>query len=686
VSVGDAGAALEQGRYEAALEALGAAPTGDDDPARWFELRAQAAYGAGAFDDAVGAWEQLHGYHRARRESVPAARAAAMTAMFLLIDSGLMSTVRGWLRRAERMLDEGPLTPVHALVAAVRTYERFMCGDMATSAAQATMAIELGERFDVLPAVVIGRTATGRIAILEGDVDGGLDQLDEVAALLMSGDVDALTTGMMYCELICAAQGLARPDRAREWTDAMERWCPDRAFGGLRGRCRVHRAELLRISGPGEAAEREALQACAELRPWMRREFGWPLVELGSARLRRGDLGGAEEAFVAANDHGWPPHPGLAMVRFEQGDVACAAELIALAIAHPIDAPSKEMPPFGDLRLAPLLDAQAEIAAVAADRPTVAAAAERLAEIAGRYSSPALLGASDLAAARLALLDADATVAISRARRAVAEFVALNAVFDVGRAREVLTAAHTAAGDGRAAALELDAARRAYALYGADLRARRLSEGVTSPGAATVPPPATGRRGTLRADGQLWLIQLGDATVHVKDLKGIRYVRRLLAEPGREFHVLDMVAVEHGMLPTGKAPSARDPGLMPHDDGLPVLDRAAVAAYRRRLAEVEEDIEEATERNDLGLLAKAQADREYLLGELTGAVGLGGRLRTMGGSAERARTSVARSLRYALAELAACHPEVAEHLRTSVRTGTYCSYQPDAFARVDWTL
>jgi hypothetical protein len=686
VSVVDAQAALADGRFGAALDALGAAPAGDDDPAQWYELRAQAAYGAGAFDDAIGAWEQLHSHHRARHEQVPAARAAAMTAMFLLIDSGLMSAVRGWLRRAERMLYGGPTTPVHALVAAVRTYERFMCGDMAGAAEQAATAIELGERFDVVPAVVIGRTATGRIAVLHGDVEGGLDQLDEVAALLMSGDVDALTTGMMYCELICAAQGLARPDRAREWTDAMERWCPERAFGGLRGRCRVHRAELLRISGPGEAAEREALQACAELRPWMRREFGWPLVELGSARLWRGDLAGAEEAFVAANDHGWPPHPGLALVRLEQGDVACAAELIAMAIAHPVDAPSKEMPPFGDLRLAPLLDAQAEIAAAAGDRPTVAATAERLGQIAARYASPALLGAADLAAARAALLDGDATTAVARARRAVAEFVGLDAVFDVGRAREVLAAAHAAAGEAHAARLELDAARRAYTAYGAEHRVARVTGAPAGGSAPAAPPSPAARRGTLRADGQMWLVQLDDVAVHVKDLKGLRYLRRLIAEPGREFHVLDLVAVERGTLRAGTPTTDGSLGTRREEEGLPVLDRVAIDAYRRRLAEVDEDIDDATERNDLGRLAKAQADREYVIGELTSATGLGGRLRTTGGSAERARTSVARSLRYALAELAACHPDVAEHLRTSVRTGTYCSYQPDPFARVDWTV
>ena len=391
VVIAGARAAFESGDFQAALAALDAMPI-DEDVAATLELRALAAYGAGAFEDAISAWERLHSHHRSEGELVPAARAAAMTAMFLLVDSGLMSSVRGWIRRAERLLEGHPAGAVHAVLAAVRTYERFLSGDMEAARRHAPNAIELGERHDVMAAVAMGRTASGRMTVLDGDVDGGLGELDEVAALLMSGDVDAMTTGMMYCELICAAQGVARSDRADEWTAVMERWCPTRAFGGIQGRCRVHRAELLRLLGPCDEAEGEALRACDELRPWMRREFGWPLVELGSIRLRRGDLAGAEEAFVAAHDHGWPPHPGLALVRLEQGEATLAADLIAASIAHPVDAPSKEIPPFGDLRLAPLLDAQAEIAAATGDMVVLEAAASALVEIAGAVRQPGPCG------------------------------------------------------------------------------------------------------------------------------------------------------------------------------------------------------------------------------------------------------------------------------------------------------
>src|SRR5690349_21246298 len=150
------------------------------------ELRAHASYAAGEYEDAVAAWEELHALHRAAGARVPAARAAVMTAVFLLIDAGMLSTVRGWIRRAQHCLEGEDETPVHALIAAVLGYERFFSGDLAAARPLAAEAIRLGELHGVMPAVALGRTATGRIAVMDGDLDDGLAQLDEVAALLMS--------------------------------------------------------------------------------------------------------------------------------------------------------------------------------------------------------------------------------------------------------------------------------------------------------------------------------------------------------------------------------------------------------------------------------------------------------------------------------------------------------------------
>jgi hypothetical protein len=680
-------AAVGEGRWADALELLGGEAADGQSP-ELLELRAQAAYGNGEFEASIAAWEAQHGMLCEAGDFPGAARAAAMIAMFLMIDAGLMAPVRGWLRRAERLLAGEGEGPVHAVVAAVRTYERFMCGDMASAREQSELAITLGRRLDAPAAEVIGRTAGARITILEGQVAEGLEQLDEVGVLLMSGEVDPLTTGMMLCELVCAAQGLALYDMACEWTEVMDRWRHGAAFGGLHGRCRVHRAEILRVSGPCAAAEDEALRACDDLRPWMRREFGWPLAELGNIRLRKGDLAGAEEAYRAAHEHVWCPHPGLALVRLAQGDLAAATSLIAEAIDHPFQAPSKERPPFGDLALAPLLEAQVEIAAAAGDLATARRGTEALCVIADEYGSPWLVASATLAAARRDLLAGDLDDAAAASGSAAFAWAEMGAPYEAAAARVVLGEAHAQAGRQATARLEWQAAASAFAAFGAERLAAqtrgRLEAAVATEPAREAPTVAPA---TFRLDGDMRVVSFAGGSAAMRDLKGFRYLARLLADPGREFHVLDLVAVEQGTLPTGAhAVVETGDGLGSGGAGLPVLDDEARQAYRRRLAEVDEDIEDALRCNDPARVDLAQRDREYLIAELARAVGLGGRLRAVGDDAERARTAVARTLRYAIDRLAEHAPALAAHLGNCLHTGTYCCYRPDPLGPVAWSL
>ena len=188
-------------------------------------------------------------------DPVAAAGAAVRVAMHLLFDTALMAPVRGWLARAEQLLEGRGETPAHAWLAVVRTYERMLTGDLPGARQWARRAVEVGARCDPA-ACAIGRVAHARLLILDGDVGEGLALLDEAGVAAVSGDLDPLSTGVVYCELVCALQGLAQYDLAEEWTEAMERWCDTNAIGSLHGRCRVHRAEILRLRGSCHEAER----------------------------------------------------------------------------------------------------------------------------------------------------------------------------------------------------------------------------------------------------------------------------------------------------------------------------------------------------------------------------------------------------------------------------------------------
>lgn len=661
-SVADARIALERGEFETALAAL----SGLADGPEVLELRAGAAYGAGRLEASIAAWERLYDVHLAADEREQAARAAALVALVLLCETGMMAPVRAWSARAQRLAADLEPGAVHALLAVVRTYERFLCGDPEAAMAPAREAVELGTRHGVDPARGLGRVAVARLLIHAGEVDAGIAMLDELAVDLGAGHFDPLTTGNVYCELICAALWLGRHDRAREWTEVMDRWRHGPAYGATHGRCRVHRAELLRISGPGMAAEEEALAACDELRPWMRRELGWPLVELGNIRLRRGDLVGAEEAYLEAHDHAWSAQPGLALVRLAQGDFEAAAAMVQSEIDHPTQVPWKERPPFGDLRLVPLLAAHSEIADAGGDREAAGAAAEGLSAIQARYPSPGIQAEATLARARAALLVGAAGAAIDLAREAVAHWSELGAPYDAASARMVLGRAHRADGNPTLARVEWRSARAAFAAFGATHRLVLVDALLADDEA--IPGRSESLTASLVRDGDRWQVRHGGRESTVPDLKGIHVLARLLTEPAREFRALDLV------------------GAAVVEPGLPVLDEEARASYRRRLAEVEEDLADAERDHDEARSMLATRDRDYLLAELSGSLGLGGRIRLTGGTAERARTSVTRSLRYAIARISENHPDLGAHLAHSVRTGMCCSYLPDPVAPLTWTV
>ena len=421
-------------------------------------LLGEVAYAAGHLDVTIEAWERAYALCVEAGDKDAAAGAAVRVAMHLLFDTALMAPVRGWLARAERLLEGQRETPANAWLAVVRTYERMLTGDLPGARPWARRAIELGSQHDPA-ACALGQVAEARLLILGGDVEQGLALLDEVGVATVSGDLDPLSTGVVYCELVCALQGLAQYDVAEEWTEAMERWCKTNAIGSLHGRCRVHRAEILRLRGACNEAERVALGACDELRPYLRREMGWPLTELGRIRLRTGDIEGAEEALLAADRVGWDPQPGLALVRLAQGDVAAAAASIRDALERPMRVPSKERPPDTDLQRAPLLEAQVEIEVAAGDIDRARSAAEELKLVAARFHSKALVASATLAEGRVRLAEGDAADGERLCSEAARLWNEVGAPYEAAIARMGLAEALRAGGRQDQADLELEAAR-----------------------------------------------------------------------------------------------------------------------------------------------------------------------------------------------------------------------------------
>jgi len=174
----------------------------------------------------------------------------------------------------------------------------------------------------------------------------------------------------------------------------------------------------------------------------------------------------------------------------------------------------------------------------------------------------------------------------------------------------------------------------------------------------------------FRRDGEVWTLAYGGREIRMRDSKGLRDLHALLARPGAAVAALDLA--------TGPA------GLRSPSDTGEVIDAQARAAYRQRLRELEEAAAEADAAADIERSARIAAERDALVEALTGAYGLGGRVRRSGSAAERARTAVTARIRDAIRRIGDAHPELGRHLARSVRTGTFCVYDPDQPVR--WSL
>jgi tetratricopeptide (TPR) repeat protein len=213
-------------------------------------------------------------------------------------------------------------------------------------------------------------------------------------------------------------------------------------------------------------------------------------------------------------------------------------------------------------------------------------------------------------------------------------------------------------------------------------------------GETHAPRPVTfgraARPSVFRREGEYFSVAFDGRAFRLKDAKGLRYLGVLLAAPGREFHVLDLVAAEGGL--GGPSPST---GANAGDDELPlsglgdageILDAGAKEAYRRRLSELDEDISEAEALGDAERAARAREEREFLARELASAMGIGGRNRVAASASERARVNVTRTIRSSLARIAEHDAALGRHLEATLRTGTFCSYTPDPRAPLSWQL
>ena len=192
----------------------------------------------------------------------------------------------------------------------------------------------------------------------------------------------------------------------------------------------------------------------------------------------------------------------------------------------------------------------------------------------------------------------------------------------------------------------------------------------------------------FRREGEYWTIAYEGKVVRLRHRKGLAYIAHLMAHAGREFHVTDLSTLEQcnivpGMLAIGadKDGLAREFG-----DAGPELDRSAKSSYRQRLQELRDELREARSFNDLGRISNIENEIEFISRELARAVGLGGRDRRACSETERARIRVTMAVKSTVKKIVKQHPWLGRRLAHSLRTGNFCSFEPELPSSGSWQM
>lgn len=245
----------------------------------------------------------------------------------------------------------------------------------------------------------------------------------------------------------------------------------------------------------------------------------------------------------------------------------------------------------------------------------------------------------------------------------------------------------TLLGDARDAARALGMAlllRRVDAIASdvPELNAAPPAAGAAPPGVAAGAAPGAARTAVFRRDDAGWTVGFAGTTIRVKHAKGVQFLATLLRLPGTEMHALDLVAEQE----LGAADETASAVRRALGDAGELLDRKARSAYKQRLDELRDQLAEAKATGAVETAVRLDDEIAFLVRELARAVGLGNRERRAGSAAERARLNVTRAIKTAEDAIAALHPALGDYLRATIRTGTFCVYEPTRATPVDWSF
>jgi len=163
----------------------------------------------------------------------------------------------------------------------------------------------------------------------------------------------------------------------------------------------------------------------------------------------------------------------------------------------------------------------------------------------------------------------------------------------------------------------------------------------------------------FRKKGHLWQMTFYGKSAQLPEVKGFVDLAVLLARPGVEAHCTQLMG-----------------SVIQSEESERLIDEQARREYESRIRDLQESIADAEAMNDLGRREALEAELDQLTAHLAKALGLGGKTRRVNKPVDRSRSAVTWRIRSAIRKITSAHPALGIHLSHSIRTGTFCCYEP----------
>ena len=443
-------AALARGEWEAAHRAFASVLRLEDRPDA-LEGLGLAAWWLDMADEVFDSRERAYRGYRERNDTLGAARMAVWLAWDTAAFRGEQAIASGWLQRARRLLDGVPDAPEHAFLASrAGIWALLDDGDPHEALRLASDAVRVGQAIGAVDYEMVGRAVHGFAQVTAGAVVEGLQELDEVNAAVLAGEMrDRVLIGLACCYLIAACERVHDYERATQWCDRLKAFCKKVGFRPLFAVCRTQYASVCMWRGAWDEAESELTSAADELAACRPAMTGEGLVRLGELRRRQGKL---DEAMALFERFG--AHPlasiGRASIMFDRGDLAGSADLAERHL--------RRLPASNRTERIAALELKVRACVEQGHLDEAKPAVAEIHAIAEEAQTAPLRARAAFVAGLLAARAGDTHVARTQFEDAVDLFSASGAPFETGRARVELARLLNALGRHDAAAAE---ARRA---------------------------------------------------------------------------------------------------------------------------------------------------------------------------------------------------------------------------------